>query len=410
MSVDGEGAVYIAGYSTSADLPITSSSAQPVAAGGGDGFVAKLTNSGSILNYATYVTASFIDVVEDLEVDPNGRAFFTGWSSVFGNPPLPTTTGAVEATLGSASGYVGFVGRLSAAGDSFEYLTFVGTGNPGGHTRPQAIALDYDDDDPTRVLAVIAGSVEGENGLQTPGGFDSTIGGESDGFVAVLNHNATAWSFGTLLGGDQAGPSNKAHDRARGVAVNPSHIIGVTGYTGSTNFPTTSGAVQSSLLGDYDAFVIRIDPTASVKLVYSSLYGGSADEHGNCVDIDGSGALYVAGWTTSQAQLPIVDESMAQPASSGGRDAFMFKVRTSSLHFSTYLGGSGVDVATGIALEPGALFITGTSLSPDFASNLGATIGFDPNLNSGGIQTTIGPPPHPATPPWNLDDETELVV
>lgn len=402
VSVDGEGSVYIGGYTNSPNLPITVGSAQPSPLGLGDGFVAKLSSSGTSLIYSTYVTGSKFDTVEDIAVAPNGRAYLTGYTDATAATPPPTTGGVVEPVVGTVGGpYIGFVARLSASGNSYEYLTFVGSA--AENTRPRAIALDFDDADPTRIGAVIAGDVRG-NGLQTPGGFDTTIGGSQDAFVAVLNHDATAWLFGTYLGGSALTSDETSGEYAWGVSVNPSHLIAVSGQTNSSDFPITGNAFQGSMNGNNDAFVVRIDRGATNPLVYSSFYGGTTMECGLDVAIDSSGAIYATGWTTSSSGMPIVNPFMAQPNPTGGRDAFVLKIRNSALLLSSYLGGSGIDCANGIILEPGAFFVCGSTFSADFPANLGALIGFDQTLTGAGGTGTA--PSMPAARDWNVDQSS----
>ena len=72
----------------------------------------------------------------------------------------------------------------------------------------------------------------------------------------------------------------------------------VTGYTGSTNFPTTAGAVQTTHAGGIDAFVTKLDATGS-GLVYSTYLGGSDDDVGFGIAVDGAGSAYVTGDTVS---------------------------------------------------------------------------------------------------------------
>ena len=73
----------------------------------------------------------------------------------------------------------------------------------------------------------------------------------------------------------------------------------VTGYTNSTKFPTMN-AFQSSNGGGYDAFVTKLNPSGS-QLLYSTFLGGSGDEKGEGIAVDGTGKAYVTGYTGSTA-------------------------------------------------------------------------------------------------------------
>ena len=90
--------------------------------------------------------------------------------------------------------------------------------------------------------------------------------------------------------------------------------------------------------GSVDAFVTKLNASGSA-IVYSTYIGGSGDDRGFSIAVDGSGSAYVTGWTGS-INFPVV--SAAQPGpGGGGRDAFAAKPNPvgSGLIFSTYLGG-----------------------------------------------------------------------
>src|SRR5215469_4644853 len=99
----------------------------------------------------------------------------------------------------------------------------------------------------------------------------------------------------TLLGGS-------SDDFANGIALDSSNNAYVTGQTKSSNFPTTSGALQTALNGTSDAFVAKITPTSGT-VSYSTLFDGSGDDWGNGLAVDAAGAVYIAGETTS-SDLP----------------------------------------------------------------------------------------------------------
>src|SRR5712671_3068602 len=104
----------------------------------------------------------------------------------------------------------------------------------------------------------------------TPGAFQSTIGSDpssipEDAFVTKFN-SAGSLLYSTYLGG-------RGTDYARGIAVDAAGNAYVTGYAGSTDFPTTAGAYQPAFTGGAgDAFVTKLDPTGS-GLVYSTYLG-----------------------------------------------------------------------------------------------------------------------------------------
>jgi len=118
-------------------------------------------------------------------------------------------------------------------------------------------------------------------------------------------------------------------------------------------------------VGRYDhSKPLVIDPTLS----YSTYLGGGGDA-GVAVAVDGSGKAYVTG-VTSSTNFPT--KNPLQPKNAGGEDVFVAEFDTTlagaaSLVYSTYLGGSGDDYGTGIAVDSnGNAYLTGSTHSTNF--------------------------------------------
>ena len=121
----------------------------------------------------------------------------------------------------------------------------------------------------------------------------------------------------------------------------------VTGFTRSTDFPTAN-PIQAPL-GGQDAFVTKLDATGT-SLLYSTYLGGSGGEESNGIAVDGSGQAYVTGYTTS-TNFPTI--TPVQALAGGLSDAFVTKLDAAgtSLLYSTYLGGNGIDQGKSIAVN-----------------------------------------------------------
>src|SRR5438445_323495 len=122
----------------------------------------------------------------------------------------------------------------------------------------------------------------------------------------------------------------------------------VTGQTGSSDFPTSVGAFDTSWNGSFDAFVTKLDPAGST-LLYSTFLGGSRDDVGFGIALDAAGDAYVTGFAAS-SDFP-TSVGALDTSQNGSDDAFVTKLNPagSTLLYSTFLGGSGDDVGFGIA-------------------------------------------------------------
>ena len=174
-------------------------------------------------------------------------------------------------------------------------------------------------------------------------------------------------AYSTLLGGS-------GWDAGYDIVVDAGGNAYVTGFAGSTDFPTTPGAFQTALLSGpyYSAFVTKLNPTGS-GLVYSTYLGGSGGETGNAIAVDAAGSAYVTGYTYSM-DFPTTPGAF-HPTPGVVADAFVTKLNLdgSGLAYSTYLGGSGGDAGYAIAVDAGGnAYVTGSTGSVNFPTTPGA--------------------------------------
>jgi hypothetical protein len=158
-----------------------------------------------------------------------------------------------------------------------------------------------------------------------------------------------------------------ASDQAFGVAVAHNGSAFITGRTGSNNLPTTTGVVQPGYGGAADGYVAKVSPNGN-SLEYVTYLGGSNDDYGQSIAIDRQGNAYVVGASAS-TNFPITAGAY-QTANAGTTDAIVVKLNPTgtSLLFSTYLGGSGVDQGNGIDVHrpTQTVYVTGGTVSPNF--------------------------------------------
>ena len=112
----------------------------------------------------------------------------------------------------------------------------------------------------------------------------------------------------------------------------------MTGWTGSSDFPTTPGAFDPSHNGGGDVFVVRLN-TAGSGLTYATFLGGGDWEVANAIAVDETGNAYVTGDTAS-GDFPTTAGAF-DPSYNGAGDSFVVKLNAtgSSLLFATFLGG-----------------------------------------------------------------------
>lgn len=219
--------------------------------------------------------------------------------------------------------------------------------------------------------AYVTGSTSSTN-FPTINPLQSAYDGDQDAFVVKLNPAGSELVYSTYLGGSDS-------DIGFGIAVDGAGNAYVTGNTESTDFPVTAGAFRTTYGGSADAFVTKINPMGS-ELVYSTYLGGSGANEGYAIAVDGSGDAYVTG-VTGSTDFPVTPGAFQTTCGSGSScgvdsaDAFVTKFNAigTALLYSTYLGGSGQDYGTGIALdETGSAYVTGFAGSSNFPVTPGA--------------------------------------
>lgn len=348
IAADSGGNIYVAGETSSGTIP----GGAQLARSSRDAWVAKLNSSGTKLLYLIYLGGSGNDSGRGIAVDASGNAYITG---VTASTDFPTTSGAFSRTIAGLQ--EAFITKLSSIGQ-IQYSTYLGGGSDAGF----AIAVD------STGAAYVAGQTTSFSFPVTAGTIQhANAGGISDCFVTKLSAAGSSLVYSTYLGGS-------ALDLCMGIAIDASKDAYVTGTTYSTNFPMQA-PLQSSLLGTASAFVAEINP-AGTALLYSTFLGGSILDNGNAIAVDPSGSAYIAG-STASFDFPTT-ASAAQAVLGGTYNAFVSKLAPggSSLSYSTFLGGSGVDNADAIAVDSsGQAVVGGYTSSPNFplASAIQAT-------------------------------------
>jgi hypothetical protein len=350
ITVDSDRCAYVAGFTASIDFPVwpLSNPYQSALLGDEDAFVTKLNSVGNSLEYSTYLGGNDLDRAYGIAVDGSDCAYVTGrtYSANFPTeqPCQPANSGVCDA----------FVTKFNSMGTDLVYSTYLG-GN--AIERPLGIALDGSD------CAYVVGETGSYNYPTTIGAFQETKRSSDDAFVTKLSFSAGTLTldYSTFLGGN-------GWDHGYAIAVDGNGCAYITGHTGSSvsqGFPITLGAFQNTHDGGWDAYVAKLNVYGS-SVDYCTYLGGTGDDTGWGIAVDGMGCAYVTGQTFS------ADFDLERPWQSmlnGVADAFItkFMAQGNSLDYSTYFGGSNSERAWAIDVDAAdcCVHITGETRSDD---------------------------------------------
>lgn len=278
LAIDAAGGIVIGGLTQSANFPTTAGAYDATANGQDDGFVARLDANGATLVASTYLGGNGDDPVEDVVVDASGVVTVCGQTWAVNNvTTFPTTPGAYDTTYNGGKSDT-YVARLDAGLTRLVYSTFL-----GGTNWDPSYALHLH---PNGAVTV-AGQTYSANFPATAGAVQATYGGMGDVYLARFDPTGATLQYATFLGGSD-------FDEGRALAVDSAGTMTVTGWTRSTNYPTTTGAYASTNRGMGDNYVSRVSPDGT-RLYYSSLFGGTKWDEARAIALDGTGAATIAG-------------------------------------------------------------------------------------------------------------------
>lgn len=367
ITADALGNAYVTGYASST-FPTTAGAFQENFAGGSgvfgssfdsDVFVTKLNPTGTGIVYSTFVGGSKAEVGRDIKVDAAGNVYVTG--NTF-SEDFPTTPGAYQTALnqGVPQGPLSisdvFVFKLSPAGSSLTYSTFI-----GGDNTDNGFGIAVDNLGNAFVTGTYGFSFQGNPYPVTPGAYQTTQS-FNNSFITKLNPAGTALVYSTYLG------ASTSASQAFSVAIDPAGDAFVAGNASFVFPDVTPGAFQTLSTGDNDAFALEMNPTGTA-LVYGTLIGGSGSDLGYGIAVDADGNAYVSG-STASTDFPVTPGAFQTTYGGGSADTFAVKLNSTgtSLVYSTYLGGSNSEApGNHLALDTfGNVYLTGETLSADF--------------------------------------------
>jgi uncharacterized repeat protein (TIGR01451 family) len=332
LALDPSGNAYVVGTTTSKEsetgFPSTLGAIQVSSRAVSQFFLTKvepaLSGTDSV-PYSTYFGGSTPSSGETkgggIAVDINSNVFITGGTNFSDMPVLNASQGTLA---GGLDAFVAKINPAATSGTQLLYSTYLGgTGDDIGYS----VAVDSSS-------AYVVGSTSSTDfPAAGTGSFQSANGGGVDAFLAKLanpvststtNPGSVTLSYTTYLGGADT-------DVALGVAVDSNQGARIVGWTNSPNFPVLNNPIQTGFGGGTDAFVARIDTTATTSSApghFSTFLGGAGNDYGTSIAVDTQGAVYVAGETASANFLteaqPLTNSF--QPSLNGSTDAFISKL------------------------------------------------------------------------------------
>ena len=198
--------------------------------------------------------------------------------------------------------------KLNSTGTGLIYSTYLG----GSETdNGVSIAIDSERN------AYITGKTRSINFPVTPEAYQTSHSGiEDNAFVTKLNSTGTGLIYSTYLGGNIS-------DEGKSITLDSEGNAYLTGDTGSTDFPVTEGAFQTTYSGYSDVFVTKLNSTGS-GLIYSTYLGGDNQDNGFSIVLDSEGIAYLMGYTES-TNFPVTPGAY-QITKHGYNDAFVAKL------------------------------------------------------------------------------------
>jgi uncharacterized protein (TIGR03437 family) len=338
--LDASNNLYLGGASLSTDFPVTAAAQQAKPAGGIDGFLVKLDATGSPV-YGTYLGGAADDYVFSVALDAAGNWFAAGQTN---SNNLPVTGSVFQQSPGG--GLDAFVAKYSSAG-TLTWLSYLGG---GGDDEANAIAVDASG------APVITGGTASTN-FPTSKPYQGTNGGgPRDIFVTRFNPDGGSLAWSTYLGGSN-------DELGNAIALDSQGNVYIGGSTNSTNFPGSFGW-QTSNRGGVDGVVAELSADGA-SVLFSSYFGGTANDFVEAVAVNCSAGLVVAGSSGSNNFPATVGTAPNLNYSAGATNGFVARIGAGTAS-TTIAAGGVVNAATSSSspVSPGSLVsIYGTNLA-----------------------------------------------
>ncbi len=342
IKVDEAGFAMIVGTTWSPDFPTPGGYGSNPLAGNTDVFVARMNPTGTSQVYGTFLGGSGTDYGAGIAIGPGGSIVIAGDTN---SPDLPTPGGAfTQPNLGGGTSTIdAFVLKLNAVGDELHYGTYV-----GGSSYDTAVGVAVDTDG----CAYVAGTTQSTNFPTVAGSYKTAwTSRNSELFAFKLTSQGSGLVYATYI--DLTGGYSLSEQVMSAMCLDDNRNVIMAGTR--QDWDTMSMRIY--------AFAVGLN-AAGTAIRWHARLGGETHAYGRAVAVDRTGAVYLAGYTKEQ---PVgLGPGAFSTYLGGSYDAFVLKCDTNGMVYGTYLGGSDLDQASGIAVGPdGKACVTGITLSPD---------------------------------------------
>ena len=296
-----------------------------------------------------------------------------GFAFTVANTGSDATDSDVSAALGVSTMFsrpaitsIDLDAGLTGAGPAFGWAVQTAWGNSADAGRASAVDASGN----VYTVGIFQGGVDFVPGL---GVAQLVSAGDSDVYVTKVD------ASGNLVWARRVGGAGL--DEGLGVAIDGSGNVLVTGrFAGTADFDPGAGVVNLTSAGGYDVFVLKLDSAGDFQ--WGAQVGGTSDDHGHGLAVDGSGNVLVTGIFQGTADFD-PGAGTVNLTSAGGNDAFVLKLNaTGAYQWAGRVGGTSGDVGHGVSVDgSGNVLVTGT---------FQGTVDFDPGAGTANLTSAGG--------------------
>ncbi len=348
IASDDENNLIVSGWTNSIYFPVSAGSYQERIGGVYDAFIFKFDTSDKLM-WGTFIGGAGNEY--SFDITASGQMIWMSFES--SSRDFPTTPDAYQSSYSGGTADI-VLTKFSGSG-LLLYSTYIGGSGYEGST---GITVDSDDN-----IWFTGRTFSPDFPIKT-----------DDSLYRISYYDAILVKFspeGELLLSKNIGGT--ASDFGEDIAFDAnSKLIGIAGFTTSTDYPATHGTYQPEFKGQVDAFISKFNLDG--EMIWSSFFGGSGNDYGSSIAVDGKGDFIMSGFTRS-IDFP-TSAYPYQKELKGESDCFVAKFnKLGFLSFSTYLGGSGLEgfgltinhQQADVNVGPGnQIYLTGTTASTDF--------------------------------------------